>query len=332
MELLPISLVFLAALAALISDTWQPEKGLTRKINGKGQLLLALAILSFSYSIYDHVQNKKEKRQLLDLVIENIAVKFHEIELLYIEAKYIESSEELSVKLTLHSNEIERIASNNSAILDNELRTDIENFQKLLDSEAAEVRLEKNFLNSLSPAELTKESRRLRFKFCEIILSTSQFCSSIQSNPTAHQFFKQDDIEFVTAMNKARVSLEGLMNNYDWIKKSNAKLDIKTPVPMFDGTYEHIWIRVNDFDGKKFFGTVANIVESPFVNYGDNYITPYIGVEDWAIEYNGFLYGHYTLRESFKRMPESEINELLQSLKFELVDNESLMPWPNLTN
>jgi len=324
--LLPIFSFFIA-LIGLYGNTWKTnENNLLKKLNIKGYIILSLLFVTLSLSIYkEYTTNKKENLQKLQ-VYEMLAIHLWELENQIEKIEQIKNSQKvlyLKEKLNLLSKQFTRLLEIYKNILTPIQLRELNNIILFIENE--HLKLDTNYTNTeiiTSLKSLICIAQKYRKDFCNKILNQSEFCFERQGVPFIHFWDRDNDVLMRKAIQKAKKTLPYILSNLNKIKY----FSVKIPIPLEDGTFEHVWLNNVKYKNSYLIGTINNYFSGiTTFQKGDIIEIEPKNITDWMVVIDNKMYGNFTLFVAMKKMCKKEKEEFLKAFKYE-VPKEPLIP------
>jgi len=326
MKYLLIITALVTAIIAIKGKTWDSEKNGINGITVSGWAVAFFAVITAFVSIYVEyseqsfkAEKKVESEYKRFHTLEQLVDDIHQIELLAFEFEKASDISQVLVKVQLHTKFIKDAIELHSNLLTPEELLNFEEFIRLSNEEIAERESGSDFMNNCPMPELARFAREIRFRLCDPLIGESPYCSYLQSNPTANEFFAHEDPRMLEAISQAKNSLPEALKNIPELKNENTELLVKVAIPVGDGTREHIWLGNVSYSSNKIVGEISNEpVGALHVNFGQKYISELDDVSDWMAIRNGVVYGGYMLRVNLSRMSEYELDIFFTAFKYKI--------------
>lgn len=323
MEYLLVISSFIITITALFGDTYKPQNTGINKLNSKGKISFFIAVIVMTITIYTKYDNDLKKDELKFSAYELVSIHAWELE------QQIEKVEQMNVdenkllylkqKMQLLSKQLTRVMQTYSKLFEVEEINLIQELVLIIENET--LKLNTQSLNSEIETTLTDlifKSRETRKKFCNEIIEESSFCYERQIVSGVDFWDSENDIKMNEAIKKARESFNDVLKNIKKIKPN--ELFIKFPIPLNDGTNEHVWLINTTYEDGFLSGIVGNFITGDtFIKQGDllKEIYPEF-ITDWRVSQDGVEYGNFTLYVNLERYSEKEKKDYLSKLNFVL--------------
>jgi uncharacterized protein YegJ (DUF2314 family) len=318
--LLPLFSFFIA-LFGLYGNTWkEKEKSLLKKLNIRGYIVLILLCISLFLSIYKEYTRKKEENLKKQQVYEMFAIHLWELESQIEKVEQIKDSKKnlyLKEKLNLLSKQLTRLLELYKNILSTEELKNLNNIILFIENE--HLKLDTNYSNTeiiTSLQSLICLANKYRRDFCSKILDKSEFCFERQGVPFMHFWDRENDVLMKQAIQKAKKTLPYILKNLDKI----VHFSVKVPIPLEDGTFEHVWLKDVKYKNGYLVGEIDNYFSGKTIaEKGDILEVKPKCISDWMAIIDNKMYGNFTLFVVMDRMCEDEKKEFIKAFKYKIL-------------
>ena len=321
---LPI-LSFFITIFVLFGNTWKENETGFKKLNIKGYIVLISAFLIMNISIYKIFQKNKEQEITKKHIYEIIAIHLWELEMQVEKIKDIKNERKsiyLKEKLNLLAKQLTRILELYKNVLDNKLINELNNLILFIENE--NLKLKTNYTNTeiiTSLKDLICIAQHYRKILCNNILKKSKFCYERQGIPFMHFWDRDNDIEMKNATKRARETLPYILQNLEKVDY----FSIKVPIPLYDGTYEHVWLTNIKYKNGYLVGKIGNYFSGETdANFGDTVSIKPKFITDWMAVINNKMYGNFTLFVVMNRMCQNELNDFKTKFKYKIPEKPEI--------
>lgn len=319
-EYILLILSFVVTMIALFGDTWDNTRSGINKLTIKGKISLIVSSIILIISIHNEYYKQKENdlanfeaHQLIAIHSWELEMQIEKIEQMDYNSKKLNY---LKYKLHLLSKQLERVIEiYKSSFKQNEIQS-IENLILYLENE--QLKLDLNTPHSeinTSLTELTLNARKIRKEFCDQIINESSFCEERQKVSGVNFWDRKDDTNMNLAINHAKNTFKQVLKNFNKLEENS--LSIKVPLPLFDETYEHVWLNHVSYNNGYLSGIIDNDITGKTNLKKGDYIIQIMpnSISDWQIIDNNFTYGNFTLFVALNRMDLLEKKDFVKNYK-----------------
>jgi uncharacterized protein YegJ (DUF2314 family) len=145
-----------------------------------------------------------------------------------------------------------------------------------------------------------------------------------EGEPDVYRIASEDE-DMNAAIEQAQATLDTFVEFLNSPKPGQTHFSIKAKFATTDepASFEHIWLYDVEYDGEQFSGRIGNQpLDATYLNLDEKVKVPREDVSDWMIIEDGVLLGGYTLRVLVDRMSAEEKETFLESIDFEIPDEE----------
>lgn len=145
-----------------------------------------------------------------------------------------------------------------------------------------------------------------------------------EGEPDVYRIASEDE-DMNAAIEQAQATLDTFIESLISPKPGQTHFSIKAKFATTDEpvSFEHIWLYDVSYDGEQFTGRIGNQpLDATYLNLDEQVQVQREDISDWMIIEDGVLFGGYTLRVLVDRMNPEERETFLESIDFEIPDQE----------